>query len=380
MAKNTDLNPLAQALSDYNLYDNPEVIKLKSRVLNGVLGGGLPIGSVIQLAASSGSGKSTIALDISRELCELGKTVLYIDSEKGLNPSQLVGTGVEPYRLNTDPKKGKFFIIREYNCNRIFQALRDIVPPKNKQGKATGKALVDCVVLDSLGALDAGLYDDTNADITVQRVGGTTKALKQLMLKINALAIDYHITFIIINHTLKDINAFFPTDRPVGGDTPKFLSDALIKLSPLGKPICNVNGIPVAQKVQAEALKSRFGVGKVKKPFYIRLGKGISNLYTYQDLLQEIPTDFNGETKKVLTITPGSSSNHLYLNGKDYSFQGKDNAIKLIIEHYNEIDKLIEQGDYFSISTDENTSSVLVTSSEAEEDSLEDLSELESLE
>ena len=198
------------------------------------------------------------------------------------------------------------------------------------------------------------------------------------MIEINGIAIDHKITFIIINHTQKDINAFFPTENPVGGSAPIYLSDVVIKLSPIGKPIPDINGVPVAQKVQAEAIKSRFGIGKVKRPFYILLGKGISNLYTYQDILQEIDVEVEGKTKKMLTITPGSSSNHLYLNGKDYSFQGKDNATKVIAEHYTEIDKVIDDS-YFTISNDSPTNSVIISQSLTNEDD-PDLEELEELE
>lgn len=366
MAKKEELDSLSQALADFNTYDEPEVLKLKSKVLNGVLGGGLPVGSVIQLAAGSGSGKSTIALDISRELCQQGKKVLYIDVEKGLNPSNLKGTGVEPFRL-----KGTFVPAQEYKANKIYNLIRACLP-KDKRGKA----LVDCIVLDSLGAINVGLYDDDKADITVQRVGGSTKTLKALMIEINGIAIDHKITFIIINHTQKDINAFFPTENPVGGSAPIYLSDVVIKLTPLGKPLTNSKGIPVAQKVQAEAIKSRFGIGKVKRPFYICLGKGISNLYTYLDILQELDTEIDGKTKKMLTITPGSSSNHLYLDGKDYTFQGKDNAIEVIKQHYNEIDKFIDDK-YFVIDNGETVQPVLISESEDEE--IEDLSELEEL-
>lgn len=363
MAKKEEQNPLAQALSDYKVYDEPEVIKLKSKVLNGVLGGGLPVGSVVQLAASSGSGKSTIALDISRELCQQGKKVLYIDVEKGLNPSNLKGTDVEPFR-----QKGTFVPVQEYKANEIYKLIKAVLP-KDKRGKA----LVDCIVLDSLGAISAGLYDGDNADITVQRVGGSTKTLKALMIEINGIAIDHKITFIIINHTQKDINAFFPTENPVGGSAPMYLSDVVIKLTSLGKPIVNSKGIPVAQKVQAEAIKSRFGIGKVKKPFYIRLGRGISNLYTYQDILQEIEIEIDGKMKKMLSITPGNSANHLYLNGNDYSFIGKDNAIKVIIDHYDEIDKLIDDS-YFTIDNDESANSSSLN------DISDDIDDLDSIE
>ena len=49
MAKE-EKNPLAEALAEFNNYEEPKVITLKSKVLNGILNGGLPEGSVIQFA------------------------------------------------------------------------------------------------------------------------------------------------------------------------------------------------------------------------------------------------------------------------------------------------------------------------------------------
>ena len=63
----------------------------------------------------------------------------------------------------------------------------------------------------------------------------------------------------------------------------------------------------------------------------------------------------------MLNITGGNSSNHLYLNGEDFTFQGKDNAIKIIAEHYNEIDKFIDDS-YFKITNEEtNTNQSVIT-------------------
>lgn len=336
------IDSVLEAMADggYNTFTAPKIIKLKSKVLNGLLNGGLPEGSVIQLAAGSGTGKSTIALDISRELCQQKYKVLYIDVEKGLNPSQLTGTGVMPFFNNQKKNQGAFYIAREYDCNRI-KHLVDTMCPRNKDNSPK-KPLVNCIVLDSIGALDSGIYNDAKSDINNPKVGGDTKTIKILMKYFNGIAIDFGITFILINHTLKSIG-LFPTENPVGGSAPQYLSDVVLKLKAVGKPLTNAAGVPVAQQVTAEAIKSRFGPGKLKQPFYVSLGKGISNLYTYKDILENMTVEFEGKKVKALTITSGNSANHLYLHGKDIAFNGKDlkTIATLIKDNYTEIDKMI---------------------------------------
>lgn len=373
MAKE-EKNPLAEALAEFNNYEEPKVITLKSKVLNGILNGGLPEGSVIQFAAGSGTGKSTIALDISRELCQQNYKVLYIDAEKGINKSQLKGTSILPYLGNTKKNQGSFNIVKEYDCNKVKQVI-EAVCPKNKNGTCA-KRLVDCIVLDSIGALDSGIYNTSNASINNIKVGGHTKSIKALVMFINGIAIDYGITFILINHTLKDIGSFFPTEHIVGGDTPKFLSDVVIKLKTSGSPICNAEGVPMAQKVTAEAVKSRLGPGKVKVPFYVLLGKGISNLYTYRDILETMDTEYDGKKVKTLTITAGSSLNHLYLNGQDYTFAKKDDAVKMIAQHYADVDKLIPQ-EMFLLNNSDDSNDMSVTSiTQNNDDELDEIEDL----
>lgn len=156
-----DLNKDMLDLSkEFNMWtEDPEQIKLKNPVLNGMFHGGLPKGSVIQIAAQSGVGKSTLVLQISKELCELGYRVAYIDVEKGLNPNMLKSTGVFPYtnNVNTNPS-GPFYIFKEYDCGKVNTLLQ----------KISGK--VDVVILDSLGALDSKIYVEGGVDANNPKV------------------------------------------------------------------------------------------------------------------------------------------------------------------------------------------------------------------
>ena len=91
-----------------NPFSETTYYPIKNKVLNGLLGGnGLPKGSVIQIAAGSGTGKSTIVLrDICKDLLEQGVSIGYIDADRGINTSLLTSTGVIDY-LVTDMNQAK---------------------------------------------------------------------------------------------------------------------------------------------------------------------------------------------------------------------------------------------------------------------------------
>ena len=87
---NKDLENIDDAINDlnkeFNLWtEEPEKIPLNNPVLNGMFNGGISRRSVIQIAAQSGVGKSTLAIQIAKELCEKGERVLYIDAENKKN-------------------------------------------------------------------------------------------------------------------------------------------------------------------------------------------------------------------------------------------------------------------------------------------------------
>lgn len=335
MAKELSLEEKLQEIdSVMNTMDlKPEVFIFKNPVLNGMFfgnddTGGFPIGSVAQIAAESGAGKSTICLNICRELAEQGKKILYIDAEKGLNLNQLKTTRVIDYVENKS-----IMIQRENNIgalNTLIQKLADI-------------NYFDFMIIDSLGALDSGLYSihGQNIDANNPKVGSNTQSLKALIKTINGLAIPREnkkrLSFILVNHVASQIGAYIPTTNPTGGAAPKYLSDITIKLTVKSSDYAKAR---LGQKVEYEATKSRFGPGKCKIPFYIRYGRGIALVPTMAEVLDKVEVKYNGETRPLME-TKGSGFITIYLNNQEYKLRGQSQLYSFLQDHYYEILPLI---------------------------------------
>ncbi|MBQ3423290.1 MAG: hypothetical protein IJH34_16905, partial [Romboutsia sp.] len=100
-------------LLKHNPFSKTEYYPIKNKVLNGLLGGqGLPKGSIVHIAAGSGTGKSTVCLkDICADLLKQGQDIAYIDADRGINTAIMESTGVLPYHNNTDRSKGGCFMV-----------------------------------------------------------------------------------------------------------------------------------------------------------------------------------------------------------------------------------------------------------------------------
>ena len=333
---------LAKALSKYHSMEETEKpdIDLGSKVLNGFFNGGLKRGKITQIAAASGTGKSTIALQMSREICKQGMNVLYIDAEQGVNYSQLNGVNLTKFVDNSDTSiGGRFTVIRELNYNTIKELIRDTCVKQH---------LFDVVILDSLGVLSTGVDEDIN----VIKVGGSSRHNRVFMKVLNEFAHNSGCTFVVINHTTPEIGAFVPKEKATGGRAPEYLAGIVLQLSKYGSVIKNSSGVPIAQKVYAEAVKSRYGLGKSKLPFYVLFGKGISDILTYREFLENKDVVVNGKITKALTYSPGMS--HLYLEDGaiDIPFRGKDNANQVIKENFWKVDEMIKESDFSVVDTE----------------------------
>jgi len=97
-------------------------IKTSITELDSVLGGGIVPGSVILIGGDPGIGKSTISLQVSCFLSQLGHKVLYISGEESIKQTKL--------RANRLDTKGKdrLYIVNQIDLNSIVEYIKQLSP------------------------------------------------------------------------------------------------------------------------------------------------------------------------------------------------------------------------------------------------------------
>mgnify|MGYP002551339832 CR=1 FL=1 len=341
---NKDLDDLIKL----NPFTKTEYYPIKNKVLNGLLGGkGLPKGSIVHIAAGSGTGKSTVCLkDICLDLLKQGLDIAYIDADRGINENILKSTGVYPFLNNTDKKLGGTFVVFQKSS---FKEVNELVQDLVEKG-------VQVIVIDTISIMDSGMYIGKNSyDIENRKVGGEAGTLRQFIKNLNFLATEdtRQLNFILLNHTAKEIGGSPfgpPKETPKGGDAPIQYSDIVLQLYKYGSKSEMLNDKPIGQKVYAEIIKSRHAMGKVKVPFFIRYGKGISNILTYKEVFES--------GKAVPGCYIETKGRTYYLKHpkltEEIKYVGKDNLLKCIIENYTTIDRLFTAKDWTIDTSAEN--------------------------
>jgi DNA repair protein RadA/Sms len=108
-------------LSQINGKDIP---RLKTGIgeLDRVLGGGIVAGSVVLLGGDPGIGKSTLALQISSQLSQAGKRVLYVSGEESVAQTKL-----RAQRLETKPGDN-LYLVNQIDLNLIIEYINKLSP------------------------------------------------------------------------------------------------------------------------------------------------------------------------------------------------------------------------------------------------------------
>ena len=96
-------------------------LRVRSEEFNKVLGGGVVLGSLVLIGGEPGIGKSTLLLQVSRELAEQGESVLYASGEESLEQVKLRGD-----RLGI--KDGSLYLLAETNLERILAQAEKLKP------------------------------------------------------------------------------------------------------------------------------------------------------------------------------------------------------------------------------------------------------------
>ena len=159
-----------ERLDEVNIEETPR-IKTDNEEFNRVLGGGIVPGSMVLIGGDPGIGKSTLLLQISGQLANLGKKILYIAGEESASQIKL---RAERLGVRGD---SDFLLFPETDMKQIRQAIDEAQP--------------EFVVIDSIQTMQEP--DISSSVGSVSQIRETTAELLQIAKTNN-------ITIFIVGH------------------------------------------------------------------------------------------------------------------------------------------------------------------------------------
>lgn len=270
--QSANLKDIAKSLPNY--LDEVEIIKSNIFALDHILKGGIELGTSIQFLAESGVGKSTLALQIAKNLCEDGKKVVYVDTEASITKELLETTGVKEFINDT------FFYIKESTFDNVEKYL-DMYLNTDE---------ISLVIVDSLAGLINKCFTDLNkgVSITTNATLYGSRPLTLFMNKYKALASSKRFGLILINQYRNRVDTIKGTVlKEFGGKNVKYNSDVILKIAPIKSAGRNKDfkdmmaSLTGGTALEFEVIKSNKTYPETTLPFYLFYGRGISDLANY---------------------------------------------------------------------------------------------------
>lgn len=149
-------------------------VKTKLTELNRVLGGGVVPGSLVLIGGDPGIGKSTLLLQVSQQLAEIGGKVLYVSGEESAEQIKMRAERLGSSNID-------FYLYAETDMNEISRAIEKLEP--------------DYVIIDSIQTM-------TQPDVT--SVAGSVSQVRETTAELLKLAKTNGIAIFIVGHVTKE--------------------------------------------------------------------------------------------------------------------------------------------------------------------------------
>ena len=321
------LRELVSSLPDYF----KEPVNTDIYPLDKLLKGGIDLGTFIQLIAEPGIGKSTIALQMARNLCSQGYNVLYIDTECSVSKETLDSIGLFNY-------EDKFFLVKESEFASVEKILDEFILTEE----------INFVVIDSMACLINPCFTNIGSkkgviSVTTNNSNYMSGPVNKFMSKYKTLASKYNVGFIIINQNRNSVNMTMGTIlKMYGPKNVEYDTDTIIRVKPIKTGTLKdfkdlTKDVSGGNALTFEIVKSNKAAPNVVCPGYLEYGKGISNIWNYIYQLKK-----NGviEQKGTYYI--------LEYNGEIIKSQGLLNFIESLEEHMiteNDLKELVDSID-----------------------------------
>lgn len=182
--------------------------------LDAIMGGGIPLGRLVEIYGASSSGKSLIAAQIVAEAQQLGYLTLYIDTEHALSADILNAVGVDLAEL---------IYAEPDTVQETFSLMEAFLTAKPVEKPAI--IIWDSIAATTEKAEQQADYDSNNVATHARRISMGLRKFNRLVKRNNASAV-------FVNQIRKKIGVMFGDDTTTfGGNAVEFYSSIRVELS-----------------------------------------------------------------------------------------------------------------------------------------------------
>jgi len=246
---NNIADSVIDSLNELKIVDSSvqEIISTGIDTLDLALRGGLASG-IVELYGLEGTGKSTLAIQICKELQNKG-IVLYFDYDNALNPEYIFNLGVNG---------NNFLVAKPHTLEDGYGILCNLI----------GKVNLSCIVIDSL--VSAVSRNEFKGNIAIRDIGSQARVFSKILRGLVARVREKNILLIIINQLRQSFGTFFEFYFTPGGMALKFYSLIRIKLK---LKELSQEGV----LIKAVITKNRIGFPHGICSLYLKFGKGFDS-------------------------------------------------------------------------------------------------------
>lgn len=211
--------------------------------LNKIMGGGLPVGRLVEVFGSNSVGKSALATHFVASYQKRNKCCMWIDAEHTLDPEFMESCGVDLKALCK---------IEPDTAEESLEAMRLGMKMKDDEGNP----ILDLIVLDSVAALTPSAdFDDSN-ELGSGAVGKLARLMSNALKQIVSLAANSNTTIILINQErASNLMGYGPKSTTTGGNALKYYCSMRLDMSRTGW--IEEGKTKIGQQVTVETVKNK---------------------------------------------------------------------------------------------------------------------------
>lgn len=282
--------------------------------LDYLLGGGIPFGRVTEIFGKNASGKSTLAVHLTKVAQKYGVPVIWADVEGTASADNMVQLGADPSKIFLiQPEEGEIMTI-------------EMVTAKVKEVIATfGAAKVPALVIwDSLAstAPEAQLKEGFNFN----QPGTLAKAVSHMTTQIGQSINQNNIAYLILNQARDDFNAspLYPTIKSTGGKALEHWASLRLevqKASQIKEDVEDIATGKTAKQYVGHVFRVKLQKSKVSPPNRKAEMFLISDPYIGLDFIENV---YRASTDQYGLISKGAWRSYVSDDGEEFKMRDKE--------------------------------------------------------